>query len=97
MSTHFKNGKKITDGRTIEPKFVQEALSSNGMTVYSAVLWADGSTSCNCPAWANRKKCKHSDAAAKLTGNQLLFGAQLNPTLAGPTKLSSEQLRLLDL
>lgn len=65
--TSFRNGMKTTDGVTCGPDVLTEHLSSNGMTIYTAVRWADGMTSCNCAGWANRKKCKHSTAVATAT------------------------------
>jgi hypothetical protein len=64
MSVHFKDGKKFVDGREILRVGFRESLSSNGVTVYTACAWADGTTSCNCTGWATSKKtpksCKHS-------------------------------------
>lgn len=70
MATSFnQRGEKITDGKVIMPRHILESLSSNGRTVYTATLWADGDTSCNCPGWASRKSCKHSKAAASITAD----------------------------
>lgn len=49
------------------PQFIVRMLqrvSSNQITRYTAIEWADPSTderrtSCNCPGWANRRACKH--------------------------------------
>jgi hypothetical protein len=58
---HFKNGVKYTDdGKAVRPDRIAEYESSNGVTVYSATLWQDGTASCNCPGWSNRKTCKHA-------------------------------------
>jgi hypothetical protein len=69
MAVSFRDGKKYDNGREILAKHVVEQLSSNGRTIYTAVLWVDGSTSCNCPGWANRHACKHAKAAASATAS----------------------------
>jgi hypothetical protein len=67
----FKNGKKYIGGAVIEPRHMLTTFSSNGVTKYTAVLWEDGTTSCNCPGWWSKKgkvrTCKHTARAAKLT------------------------------
>jgi hypothetical protein len=67
MGTSFQRGMKTTDGVTCAPGILTEHLSSNGITIYTAIKWADGMTSCNCVGWATRKKCKHSTAVAVAT------------------------------
>ena len=61
----FRDGYKFDDGVRIAPVSRRTYTSSNGYTIYTAVAWADGSTSCNCPGWVFKKKnkpqsCKHS-------------------------------------
>ncbi len=63
---------KIVDNAHIPRRYYAEHRSSSGPTIYTAVLWQDGGTSCNCPGWQNRKKCKHADAALDLMANQLI-------------------------
>lgn len=51
--------------------------SSNGLSTYTAVEWADPSTgerrcSCNCPGWANRRYCKHTQELIDNPGVGLL-------------------------
>jgi hypothetical protein len=64
MTTSFRDGYKYVDGTAIPSLGTQEFLSSNGVTKYTAVAWADGTTSCNCTGWSTSKKtprqCKHS-------------------------------------
>jgi hypothetical protein len=55
MSAHFRDGKKFVDGREIPRVGFRESLSSNGVTIYTACAWADGTTSCNCTGWATSK------------------------------------------
>lgn len=31
-------------------------MSSNGTTIYTALMWSDGKASCNCPGWATSKQ-----------------------------------------
>jgi len=66
MTTSFKNGKKYVDGREIQRVGFRESLSSNGVTIYTACAWADGTTSCNCQGWATSKtKDKFGNPKAK--------------------------------
>lgn len=55
----FQAGVKIADGVTVAPKKRHKHLSSDAYTEYTTTEWADGTWSCNCPGWANRKSCKH--------------------------------------
>ena len=63
MSTHFKDGYKFVEGHRFEPligiDFVSQ--SSPGRNPYRTILWADGTTSCNCRGWATHKRCRHCD------------------------------------
>jgi hypothetical protein len=61
---HFtKDGFKVLDnGRKLAATGHRHHRSSNGVTLYTVTLWADQSTSCNCPGWAMRKACKHASA-----------------------------------
>jgi hypothetical protein len=65
MPTSFRNGMKYVDGTVYCAVRHVEVLSSNGHTVYTASLWQDGTTSCNCPGWAMRKRCRHEAEARK--------------------------------
>lgn len=60
MSTYFHDGQKITDGKRFDALRTEDFTSSNGVTIYTATLWEDHTTSCNCPGWAIRKTCKHT-------------------------------------
>lgn len=55
----FAGGAKFIDQQRVQAKKRHEHLSSDGVTKYTATEWEDGTWSCNCPGWANRKKCKH--------------------------------------
>jgi hypothetical protein len=67
----FKKGKKYIGSKVVEAKHRLFTYGSDGETVYTATLWLDGTTSCNCPAWrfakGDTRKCKHSERAASLT------------------------------
>jgi hypothetical protein len=69
----FKRGKKVVDDRAIEAKYRLICHGSDGCTIYTATLWADGTTSCNCPAWRFERKgvrkCKHATRALTLTAD----------------------------
>ena len=71
MEATFRNGKKYVGGTVVEARHTLTTFSSNGVTKYTAVLWEDGTTSCNCPGWWSRKAkgltCKHAARAEKLT------------------------------
>ena len=56
----FAAGEKILgDGSHVKAAKRHEHLSSDGNTKYTATKWQDGTWSCNCPGWSNRKSCKH--------------------------------------
>ena len=55
----FKNGSKFVNKKEVEAKKRHIHLSSDGYTKYTTTEWDDGTWSCNCPGWANRKTCKH--------------------------------------
>jgi hypothetical protein len=82
----FKKGKKFIGDKTIEAKYRLLTHGSDGVTIYTATLWADGTTSCNCPAWrfakGDARKCKHSERAAGLTANVDETGTIPIPTAA---------------
>lgn len=71
MKPAFKRGKKLLDGKEIEAKHRLILYGSDGISIYTATLWADGTTSCNCPGWsfqhAKGKTCKHAKRAESLT------------------------------
>lgn len=65
---HFKNGFKFDDdGQPIAARDHRQVVGSNGVTIYTVSCWADGTFSCNCPAWATFKP-KKSDNTACLLG-----------------------------
>lgn len=55
----FKNGSKFVNKKEVDAKKRYTHLSSDGYTKYTTTEWKDGTWSCNCPGWANRKTCKH--------------------------------------
>jgi hypothetical protein len=57
----FKDGSKFVgkNKKEVEAKKRHSHLSSDGYTKYTTTEWEDGTWSCNCPGWANRKTCKH--------------------------------------
>lgn len=71
MKPAFKRGKKFLDDKEIEAKHRLILYGSDGVSIYTATLWADGTTSCNCPGWsfqhAKGGTCKHAKRAAGLT------------------------------
>jgi len=69
MGATFKRGKKFLDGQEIEARHRLVFYASDGCTINTATLWVDGTTSCNCPGWSFRKKCKHADRALHLTAS----------------------------
>ena len=89
MEATYKDGKKHLGGKVIEPRHTLNTLSSNGMTVYTAVLWEDGTTSCNCPGWWSKKgkvrTCKHTVRAEKLTTSIDETGGRSVPVTAAET------------
>lgn len=96
MKSSFSNGKKITNGKVIEPKYYLNTRSSNGRTVYTTILWADGDTSCDCPAWRFEKKdgtrhCKHLKQAAALTADLDETGTQPARTTSASTEEPSRR------
>jgi hypothetical protein len=80
VKSHFHEGKKITGGKVIQPKHYLTSRSSNGRTIYTTILWADGDTSCDCPAWRFEKDgvrtCKHVKRAVHLTADVDETGTQ---------------------
>jgi hypothetical protein len=71
LKPSFKRGKKLLDGKEIEAKHRLILYGSDGVSIYTATLWTDGTTSCNCPGWsfqhAKGGTCKHAKRAALLT------------------------------
>lgn len=62
---------KITpQGNEIAQARSETNMSSNGVTPYTTILWADGTASCDCPGWTRRvvekdgigsiRECRHS-------------------------------------
>jgi hypothetical protein len=73
MKPSFVRGKKLLDGKEIEAKHRLILYGSDGCSIYTATLWVDGTTSCNCPGWsfqhAKGRTCKHAKRAANLTAS----------------------------
>jgi len=69
---------------SIIAKYRLVVFGDDGSTVYTATLWEDGTTSCNCPRWGPKqpglgRRCIHSVRAAKLTANVDETGEQPGP------------------
>ena len=69
MQPTFKKGKKIVGDKVIDAVHRLTFYASDGCTINTATLWADGTTSCNCMGWRFRKSCKHAARAHFLTAN----------------------------
>ena len=91
MATSYRDGFKVVDGSRIKPVHMRDFRSSNGMTVYTAILWEDGESSCNCPGWAMRKRCRHSQSM--LSGNYPLP----SPPRSEPADDYTSRVRRLEL
>jgi hypothetical protein len=83
----YSKGKKFLDGKAIEARFRYTFHGDDGFTVHTATLWADGTSSCNCPRWGPHKRgqerrCIHSDRALTLAANVDETGAQPGPPAA---------------
>ncbi len=67
----FANGNMLVNGAWQVPEEAQRWESSNGITIYTTVIWRDPATgrrrmSCNCNGWAMKKKgkprqCRHTN------------------------------------
>ena len=84
MDPSYRKGKKFVDGKAIDAKYRLVVFGDDGSTVYTATLWEDGTTSCNCPRWGPKqpglgRRCIHSVRAAKLTANVDETGEQPGP------------------
>jgi hypothetical protein len=59
--------KRNPGGEIVDMVALKESLSSNRITRYTTIRWADDKLSCNCPGWAFKKsdgrKCKHTKAS----------------------------------
>lgn len=51
------NVRSVVLGKDVERKV--QVKSSSSDRIYEVLHYEDGSKSCNCPGWANRKTCKH--------------------------------------
>tara|TARA_Y100001963_G_scaffold141765_1_gene210404 strand:+ start:10900 stop:11220 length:321 start_codon:yes stop_codon:yes gene_type:complete len=96
-SYRFSHGRLLLDdGSPDDPDIVQEFLSSNGTTVYTAIRWRQSQQcSCNCPGWAFRKSCKHSKKVAVAELNSYI---NRNPSLTHGTvsvEAGSRQARMI--
>ena len=54
-SISFRDGFKYVDGVRYTITGTYQFMSSNGTTLYTALMWSDGKPSCNCPGWATSK------------------------------------------
>jgi len=99
MSTYFQNGKKIVDGVEYDAVRFYECLSSNGFTVYTAILWSDGEASCNCPGWTRHKerRCKHSNQVKEIRNDVLVTNTPQMRKLPSPATPPVRRSRLMEL
>lgn len=82
----FHGGQKFIGSLAISARYRLTCFGSDGVTIYTATLWADGTSSCNCPAWRFERngvrKCKHATRALSLTADVDETGGQARPTPA---------------
>jgi hypothetical protein len=76
----FRDGTMHVGGQPMWPAKVSRWESSNGTTVYTAIIWynqgtGEWRTSCNCPGWAIKKRGKHRQC----THTKDLEGIQVCP------------------
>ena len=73
MEPSYRAGKKFVDGKAIEAEARLTFYGNDGFTIHTATLWADGTSSCNCPRWTKKdgpvRRCPHSDRALTLIAN----------------------------
>ncbi len=71
MSVNYKKGLKYVNGMAVAAAVRWRAWADDGVTIYTATRWADGGTSCNCPAWTRsmRRHCKHVERVAIMTAS----------------------------
>ena len=82
MQPTFKKGKKYIGDKEVAAKHRLILYGDDGTSIYTATLWADGTTSCNCPGWRFRRTCKHSARAVSLTTTVDETGGPDRPTPA---------------
>jgi len=87
----FRDGTMHVDGRPLWPERVEQWESSNGTTIYTAIVWfnqatGERRTSCNCPGWAIKKHNQHRQC----THTKDLEGIHVCPrTKVGDTRIRS--------
>ncbi len=103
MAATYKDGNKYEWGKTIPGVVFLTTLSSNKRTIYSAIKYADGTSSCDCPGWTMHSKsgrgCKHSREVEAMTASRDDTGKAVQPapvasTAAKPVK-PGKQMRSL--
>lgn len=75
-SPTFQDGYKIVGGQRIPPARVKQTKSSNRMTIYTTILWEDGTYSCDCPGWCvakagKERTCKHVRLSERRHGQDM--------------------------
>jgi len=90
----FRDGKKWVGAVAIDPVCYFQALSRNGVTVYTATRWADDTTSCNCPGWGNRRACTHTKRVEIMTTSVLLMSPPSMPSIQNGGSRSGRPVQL---
>lgn len=70
----YRQGKKYCQGQEIPARYRYTFFGNDGYTIHTAVLWEDGTSSCNCPRWTKKvpgspRHCPHAERALTLTVN----------------------------
>lgn len=91
-------GTLIVDGVLQDPVRIYEAVSTNGLSKYTAVEWVHPTTgdrrlSCNCPGWTIKKGpvrgCKHTDAMMQDPSLGMSL-AEAQSALNAPTQIGGQ-------
>lgn len=88
----FKDGTMHVRKRPLWPEKVEQWESSNGLTVYTAIVWYDQATgkrhtSCNCPGWTfkrgkGHRECTHTkDAEGRASCSRRKVNSQVVTTV----------------
>lgn len=94
----FSNGILLRPGGLRdEPAQIIERESSNGLTVYTAILWKhENVASCNCPGWANRRTCKHVKELMETSESSFVDRTDVRRRLTPEVVVAVRQFRGLD-
>jgi hypothetical protein len=104
----FRDGRKYDkDGVGADASKIKQTRSSNGLTLYTTILWSDGTKSCDCPGWCILKKdksgqpkpraCKHTKASDKVQNTDMTaigdFQPQVGEVRTPQLQITERQLR----